>query len=94
MSESEIDAVRTLLLIHEGYLEELAEAYVPAGLDRRTPLISPLFANLGALPPMLIQVGSEETLLSGATRFSEAAGAARIAVTLEVWPHMIHAWPL
>jgi epsilon-lactone hydrolase len=81
-------------LIHEGYLEELAVAYVPTTIDRRIPLISPLFANLAGLPPMLIQVGSEETLLSDATRFAEAAGAARIAVTLEVWPRMIHAWPL
>ena len=41
-----------------------------------------------------MQVGSEETLLADATRFTEAAGAARVAVTLEVWPHMIHAWPV
>ncbi len=81
-------------LIHKAYLEELAEAYVPAGTDRRNPLISPLFADLHGLPPLLIQVGSEETLLSDAVRLAEAAGAARVAVTLEVWPHMIHAWPL
>ena len=42
-------------LIHKPYLEELAAAYVPAGIDRR---------------------------------------AAQVSVTLEVWPHMIHAWPL
>jgi acetyl esterase/lipase len=42
----------------------------------------------------LIQVGSAETLLADATRFAEAAGAAEVPVTLEVWPHMIHAWPL
>ena len=81
-------------LIHKPYLEELARAYVPAGMDRRDPLLSPLFARLSGLPPMLVQVGSEETLLSDATRFTEAAGAARVAVTLEVWPHMIHAWPV
>ena len=50
-------------LIHKGYLEELASAYVPAGLDRKDPRISPLFADLRGLPPMLIQVGSAETLL-------------------------------
>jgi monoterpene epsilon-lactone hydrolase len=43
---------------------------------------------------MLIQVGSAETLLDDATRFARAAGAADVAVTLEIWPHMIHAWPL
>jgi acetyl esterase/lipase len=39
-------------------------------------------------------VGSAETLLDDATRFAAAAGAADVAVTLEVWPHMIHAWPM
>ena len=81
-------------LIHKPYLEELAAAYVPAAIDRRDPRISPLFANLTGLPPLLVQVGSEETLLADATRFAEVAGAARVTVTLEVWPHMIHAWPL
>lgn len=81
-------------LIHKGYLRELADAYAPAGMDRGDPRLSPLFADLRGLPPTLIQVGSEETLLADATRFAEAAGAANAAVTLEVWPHMIHAWPL
>ncbi len=81
-------------LIHKEYLEELASAYVPAGMDRRDPRISPLYADLGGLPPTLIQVGSAETLLSDAARFAEAAGAADVAVTLEIWPHMIHAWPM
>ena len=43
---------------------------------------------------MLIQVGSNETLLDDATRLAARAGAADVAVTLEIWPHMIHAWPL
>ncbi len=81
-------------LIHKPYLEELASAYVPAGIDRRDPRISPLFADLAGLPPLLVQVGSEETLLADATRFAQAAGAAQVSVTLEIWPHMIHAWPL
>lgn len=81
-------------LIHKGYLGELADAYVPAGMDRRDPRLSPLFADLRSLPPTLIQVGGDETLLADATRFAEAAGAANVSVTLEVWPHMIHAWPL
>jgi acetyl esterase/lipase len=81
-------------LIHKGYLEELAAAYAPAGMDRKDPRLSPLFATLRGLPPLLVQVGSEETLLADATRFTETAGAARVAVTLEVWPHMIHAWPV
>lgn len=81
-------------LIHKDYLEELASAYAPAAMNRADPLLSPLFADLTGFPPLLVQVGSEETLLSDATRLAEAAGAARVAVTLEVWPLMIHAWPL
>ena len=73
-------------LIHKGYLEELASAYVPAGIARNDPRISPLFADLHGLPPMLIQVGSAETLLDDSVRFAGAAGAADVAVTLEVWP--------
>jgi epsilon-lactone hydrolase len=80
-------------LIHKGYLEELARAYAGTA-DRRDPLISPLFADLRGLPPVLVQVGSAETLLDDATRFATAAGAADVAVTLEIWPDMIHAWPL
>ena len=81
-------------IIHKGYLDELADAYVPTSVDRKNPLISPLFADLRGFPPTLIQVGSAETLLSDATRFAAAAGSSDVDVTLEIWPHMIHAWPL
>jgi epsilon-lactone hydrolase len=81
-------------LIHRGYLHELADAYVPAGIGRADPRVSPLYAHLKGLPPLLIQVGSAETLLADAARLAAAAGAADVAVTLEIWPHMIHAWQL
>ena len=81
-------------LIHEAYTRELVDAFLPKDVDPADPRVSPLFANLLGLPPTLIQVGSDETLLSDATRFAAAAGAAEVAVTLEVWPRMIHAWPL
>lgn len=81
-------------LIHGGYLEELARAYVPPGVDRRDPRVSPLYGDLAGLPPMLIQVGSDETLLADSTRLAAAAGAADVAVTLEIWPKMIHAFQL
>ena len=81
-------------LIHKDYLNELADAYVPGGLDRKDPQVSPLYADLRGFPPTLIQVGSAETLLADATRLAAALGGADVPVTLEVWPHMIHAWPL
>ena len=81
-------------LIHKEYLNELADAYLPAGMDRKDPRVSPLYADFEHFPPMLIQIGSDETLLDGATRLAARAGAANVAVTLEIWPQMIHAWPL
>jgi monoterpene epsilon-lactone hydrolase len=81
-------------LIHKDYLNELADAYLPAGMDRKDPRVSPLYADLRGFPPILIQVGSAETLLDDATRFAAVAGAADVPVILEIWPHMIHAWHL
>ena len=89
LSKSAIDP-----LIHKEYLEELAHAYLPQGVDRKDPRVSPLYADLSGLPPTLIQVGSAETLLDDSTRFAEAAGVEDVSVTLEIWPHMIHAWPM
>ena len=80
-------------LIQKPYLQELAAAYLD-GSDPRAPLISPLYADLHGLPPMLIQVGSAETLLDDAVRLVGVAGAADVSVRLEVWPDMIHAWTL
>jgi epsilon-lactone hydrolase len=81
-------------LIHKGYLEELAGAYAPSGVARTDPRVSPLYGDLAGLPPMLIQVGSDETLLADSTRLAAAAGAADVEVTLEIWPKMIHAFQL
>jgi acetyl esterase/lipase len=60
--------------------------------DPRTPLASPFHAELEGLPPLLIQVGSAEMLLSDSTRFAEKARAAGVEVTLEIWERMQHEW--
>ena len=80
-------------LIQKPYLEELASAYL-AGADPAGPLVSPLHADLAGVPALLVQVGSAETLLDDALRLTRKAGAADVPVSLEVWPHMIHAWHL
>jgi acetyl esterase/lipase len=80
-------------LIHADYLRELAAAYL-GGVDPRDPRVSPLYAELRGLPPLLVQVGSAETLLDDAVRIARRAGEEDVAVRLEVWPRMIHAWPL
>ena len=81
-------------IIHKEYLNELANAYLPIGIDGKDPRVSPLYGDLTSFPPLLIQVGSAETLLDDATRFASVAGAADVRVTLEIWPRMIHAWHL
>ena len=68
-------------------IDGIAQAYLGA-----TPLASPLFADLRGLPPLLIQVGSDEVLLDDATELADRAKAAGVDTTLEVWDRMIHVW--
>ena len=81
-------------LIHKGYLKELSEAYLGGQVSPADPQVSPLFGNFAGFPPLLIQVGSAETLMDDAVRLARAAGEADVRVTLEIWPRMIHAWQL
>ena len=60
--------------------------------DLKTPFLSPLFGNFHRLPPLLIQVGSDEMLLDDSLRFAEKAREAGHPVELEVWERMIHVW--
>ena len=71
----------------------MAKLYV-GDKDPRTPLAAPLHADLQGLPPLLIQVGSRETLLDDSNRITERAKAAGVNVSLEVWDGMIHVWQL
>lgn len=77
---------------HDGLLR-MASLYLN-GADPRTPLAAPLYANLTGLPPLLIQVGTAETLFDDATRLADRAKAAGVDVTLEAWDDMIHVWQL
>ncbi len=58
-----------------------------------SPLISPLYADLAGLPPLLIQVGTDEILLDDATRLAECARQAGVPVTLETWAGLFHVFP-
>ena len=68
----------------------IARNYLGADGDARDPRASPLFADLRGLPPLLIQVGDRETVLSDSTRLADQARAAGVSVELEIWEHMIH----
>jgi epsilon-lactone hydrolase len=69
----------------------MAQAYVGAG-DPRQPLVSPLYADLRDLPPLLIHVGSDEVLLDDAVGLGQRARAAGVDVSVEEWRAMIHVW--
>ena len=64
------------------------------GKDAKTPLAAPLHAELKGLPPILVQVGTAETLLDDATRIAEKLHAAGVDVRLAIWPNMLHVFPL
>jgi acetyl esterase/lipase len=71
----------------------MADTYLD-GADPRTPLAAPLYADLSNLPPLLIQVGTSETLYDDSTRLAERAGAAGVETSFESWEEMIHVWHL
>jgi acetyl esterase/lipase len=62
--------------------------------DAREPLISPLYADLSGLPPLLIHVGDHETLLDDAVRFGDHALASGVEATTVVWPNMFHVFQI
>ena len=64
-------------------------AYI-SGEDPHNPYISPVYADLKELPPILVQVSSSEMLYSDAARFVEKAKKAGVNATLQSWDDMIH----
>lgn len=68
-----------------------AKAYVGAS-DPRGPYVSPVFASLHGLPPMLIQVGGGEVLLDDGIAIAHIARRDGVDLTFEVWPDMFHVW--
>jgi len=79
------------LMIVEAKEREAVRLYL-RDADPRSPLASPSFADLGGLPPLLVQVGSHEVLLSDCEKIAEKARAAGVDVQFESWPEMQHEW--
>jgi acetyl esterase/lipase len=73
------------------WLQYMAMYYVGAN-DLSLPQISPIYADLTMLPPLLIQVGSDEILLSDSIRLADRAREAGVDITLEIWENMWHVW--
>lgn len=85
-SRAERDRILTVLGISKA-----AETFA-AGRKLADPLLSPLFADLTGLPPMLVQVGDDELLLDDSTRLVAAARKAGVPALLSVKPRLWHVW--
>lgn len=77
----------------KGANETYTKYYVGSG-DPRHPYASPLFGDLAGLPPIMIQVGEDETLLDDSVRFAEKAAKVGVEVKIKVWKGMFHCFPL
>ena len=78
-------------VISKKYLDRMANLYL-AKTPNTTPLASPLYGELSGLPPLLVQVGSAETMLDDSRRFVEKAKEAKVDVQIEVYKDMFHGW--
>ncbi len=65
-----------------------------SGADPRSPLAAPLYADLKGIPPLLIQVGTSETLYDDSTRLVERARESGVDAVMEPWDEMVHIWPM
>ncbi len=71
----------------------MVQAYA-AGADPTEPYVSPVFGSFENLPPMLIQVGTEEVLFDDSTRVVKGIENANGSVEFRPWDDMIHVWHL
>jgi monoterpene epsilon-lactone hydrolase len=91
--ESILNNEKTCALFTAGGLHEAAKLYL-AGAPANDPLASPHYAKLTKLPPLLIHVSADETLLDDSTRLAEHARHDGVPVQLKVWPVVPHGWQL
>jgi len=90
-SETHQTRVKLDCMLIKRELDEAAVMYAN-GVDLRHPLISPLFADLSGLPPLFIQVGTDEILLDDSLKLAEKAKKAGLNVNIKVWKGMFHIW--
>lgn len=58
------------------------------------PDVSPVFADVRGLAPILVQIGESEVMLSDAIRLATHLADSRVRTSLEIWPDMFHVWPM
>ena len=72
-------------------MDRMADLYLN-GTDPKTPYASPLHGDVSGLPPLLIQVGSAETMRDDSVAFAQKTEKSGGKAMLEVWPDMFHGW--
>jgi len=80
-------------LCTQAALDVQARAFLQ-GARPEHPDASPVHADVQGLPPILVQVGEAEVMMSGAIRLAEHLAEGGVRSTLEVWPNMFHVWHL
>jgi epsilon-lactone hydrolase len=83
-SRADIDPVVVVASIMDAATRYVGDA------DPRDPLVSPLYADLSGLPPLLLHVGEAEVIYDDSTRFAEKARQSGVDMELEVWPEAFH----
>jgi acetyl esterase/lipase len=86
ITNAEVDS-----MVDRDMLLHVAGIYL-GGKDPQAPLASPIHADLTGLPPLLLQVGSIETLLDDSNEMARQAKAAGVEVEVDVWDDMPHMW--
>jgi acetyl esterase/lipase len=92
-SESMQSKAKKDFMLRPDLLARYADLYA-GEVDKGHPLISPLFADLQGLPPVLIHVGTDEILLGEAIRFTEKARAAGVEAELKTWEGLFHVFQM
>ncbi|HYE71761.1 MAG TPA: alpha/beta hydrolase, partial [Blastocatellia bacterium] len=79
-------------ILSHAVLKDWQAKYFSNSVELKSPFLSPLFGNLANLPPLLIQVGSDEVWLSDSIRLATKIKEAGGSIHLKVWDSMWHVW--
>lgn len=89
LSEKDLYTPECEPVLHAAWTFKAAKMYAN-GVPLTHPLVSPVYGDLSGLPPLLIQVGSQEVLLNDARRLAEAAKQEHVETTLEIYNNLWH----
>ena len=83
-----------LYTLHRGLDTDVFSMYVPKGIDRSNPLISPICGSLAGFPPILIHAGSDECLTEDIIAFANKAHSDNVDILLKLWVDLFHNFTL